>query len=168
MTTRRIVLAAATAAVAALAAGRVTTARRPAPDALVTAIVDGDTVHLAGYPHAVRLIGIDAPEATTTRYGHSQCGGDQATSHLAELIAGHVVHIELDRQRVDRYGRTLAYLWLDTTSVNTQMIADGYAYAVAYPPNTAHQQTFTDAETVARTAGAGLWTSCPTQHAGTR
>ena len=128
---------------------------------VVTKIVDGDTVHLAGYPHAVRLIGIDAPESTTLRYGHTQCGGHEAGDHLTSLLTGHRVRIELDRQQTDRYGRTLAYLWDGDQLVNLEMVTDGYAKAVAYPPNLAHQAAFVAADRAAAGAGRGLWASCP-------
>ena len=39
-------------------------------------------------------------------------------------------------------------------------MADGYAEAKEYPPNTAWRPQLDEAEQGARTAGAGLWGTC--------
>lgn len=135
----------------------------------VVYVVDGDTVdvQMGGDTFRVRLIGIDAPEDTTT----VDCYGPEATKHLRDLLDDHPVLIELDptqgtwdettKTRVDRYGRTLAYLWLDvTTQVNAEMVADGFAreYTYGQVPY-AHQAQIQAREDAAQAAGAGLWST---------
>lgn len=133
----------------------------------VSYVVDGDTVDVetANGTIRVRLIGIDAPEDTST----TECFGPEATAHLRDLVEGTDVLIEVDPSQgtwdetsknfVDRYGRTLAYLWTDLdTQVNALMIEGGYAheYTFGHTPY-AYQPQFQARENAAREAGAGLW-----------
>ena len=62
-----------------------------------------------------------------------------------------------DRQRLDKYHRTLAYLYLsDGTFVNLEIVRQGYGHAyVDYP--FAHMEAFRSAEREAREARRGLW-----------
>lgn len=116
----------------------------------VARVVDGDTVWLtapgATTVHKARLIGMDAPEASSTRYGHPEPGGVEATETLRDLLSTAVkVEVEYDTKREDRYGRDLVYLWVtDGTGnrvlVNAEMVRLGAAKAVAYPPNLLYQE----------------------------
>lgn len=121
----------------------------------VQRVVDGDTVRLSG-GDSVRLIGINAPELHHPRLG-AQPGGQEAKDHLQDMVEGKDLRLEYDVERYDRYGRTLAYLWLDGKLVNLQMVSDGYATAYTVPPNVKYENRFRDAETEAREASRGLW-----------
>ena len=62
-----------------------------------------------------------------------------------------------DRQRSDKYRRTLAYLYLpDGVFVNLEIIRQGFGHAYVDYPFT-HMESFRDAEREAREAGRGLW-----------
>lgn len=105
----------------------------------VIKVVDGDTVKIQKNNSekvlTVRMIGLDAPEATTTRYGHTECYGEEAKDHLASLLNGKNINLLYDATQgtKDKYGRTLAYLiGDDKTDYNRQMIADGYAKEYTY------------------------------------
>jgi len=51
--------------------------------------VDGDTIVVKkdSQEYSVRLIGIDAPENSKTRYGYTELYGDTAKKELERLIA---------------------------------------------------------------------------------
>ena len=132
--------------------------------ATVVEVVDGDTlvVDLAGRDEPVRLIGIDTPE-TVHPDRPEECFGAEASHHLADLVPpGTAVRLERDIEARDLYDRLLAYVYRaqDDLFVNLAQVSDGYAEPLAYPPNTAHQPDFEQAERDARTAGAGLWSAC--------
>src|SRR5205809_2715187 len=82
----------------------------------VERVVDGDTLRVivGGRSRSVRLLGIDTPE--THRPGTPvECGGPQATANMQALAPpGTRVQLVSDpgQDRVDRYGRLLAYVRL--------------------------------------------------------
>ena len=62
------------------------------------------------------------------------------------------------QDRVDRYDRLLAHVWLpDGRSFEWVMVADGYAHEYTYDLPYTHQDAYRDAERQAREAGRGLW-----------
>ena len=81
-------------------------------------VIDGDTLGRPAAP-AIRLWGIDAPEAGTP-------AGDAATAALAALVAGRALSCRpMDR---DRYGRTVARCRLpDGRDAACAMVAAGHA-----------------------------------------
>jgi micrococcal nuclease len=126
--------------------------------------VDGDTVlvEVDGHEEPVRLIGIDTPESVAPDRP-VECFGVEAKARTAELLPrGTVVRLERDVEARDRYDRLLAYVVReeDDVLVNLLLVEEGFAEAVAYPPNLAHQGDLDAAEVAARAARRGLWPSC--------
>ena len=154
----------------------------PVTTAIVTKIVDGDTleVEIAGTTERVRLIGIDTPESVSTSTP-KQCFGEEAALALKGLVVrGDVVTISADAERRDRYGRMLLYVYgPDGTFLNEWLLASGFADVLFYEPNTALRSQFTATATlpvpmvlaygVAATAPINRWTkrrrALPTQRA---
>jgi micrococcal nuclease len=125
----------------------------------VTRVVDGDTVIVSGYG-SVRLIGVDTPE-TVDPDEPVGCFGPEASAFTRQLLTARMVRLEFDVDRTDRYGRTLAYLYMeDGTLVNAQLILQGYGYAYTVFPFRYLDQ-FRTYEREAREAGRGLWSACP-------
>ncbi len=91
-------------------------------------VIDGDTVVLTSEVH-VRLIGINAPEVDHPEYGRKgEPYGVEATEYLRKLVDGKTVRLESGSEPKDKYGRTLAYLFLpDGLFVNRKMVEAGYA-----------------------------------------
>lgn len=135
----------------------------PPGHATVVSVIDGDTIvaRVAGRDERIRLIGIDTPE-TVAPGRPVECFGPEASARARELLApGEVVLLERDVEARDRYDRLLAYVTTaDGTSVNRVLVAEGYAEASAFPPNTALDAELADLEAAARQAGSGLWSAC--------
>lgn len=130
-------------------------------DAVIRSVSDGDTIVLVGGTR-VRLIGIDTPE-THHPSKPVQCFGAEASAHTRSLLpAGTAVRLAYDVERLDRYRRTLAYVYRrdDGLFVNAALARDGYAQAYTYPPNVAHAEEFVAFAREAREAGRGLWSAC--------
>lgn len=93
---------------------------------LVVEVVDGDTlwVQADGADRVkVRAIGYDTPE-------QGECGFDDATTYLANLIEGKEVTLESGGTNdVDKYGRLLRYVNVNGKDVGTTMIEAGLAIA---------------------------------------
>lgn len=126
-------------------------------DVVVTSITDGDTFR-AG-EERVRLTGIDTPEVS----GPVECFGTEATEALRVLIPpGSEVRLVFDVDPVDRYGRTLAYVYRrsDALLVNLALADDGFALPLTVAPNVALAEDIAAAARRARERGRGLWAAC--------
>jgi micrococcal nuclease len=122
--------------------------------ARVDHVTDGDTLWLTGIGK-VRLIGIDTPEV----YGQAECYGRQASAFAERLLPpGTRVTYRLGSEERDRYGRALAYVWLDDGRfLNRMLVSRGYATPLTIPPNVDYADRFVRAARAARRAGRGLW-----------
>ena len=85
----------------------------------VTKVIDGDTIEIET-GERVRLLGIDTPEL------NARWGGE-ARKQTYQLVYGKEIRLELDREKRDKYGRVLAYVWLGDLLVNEKLVKDGYA-----------------------------------------
>jgi micrococcal nuclease len=131
---------------------------RPGTTALVKRAIDGDTLELTS-GEKVRLIGVDTPETKDPRKP-VQYFGKEATAFTQRVVEGKRVRLEYDQQRQDKYGRTLAYVYLDDgTFVNAEIIKiikQGYGSAYTRFPFRYLEQ-FRQFEREARESGRGLW-----------
>jgi micrococcal nuclease len=130
-------------------------------EALVTEVVDGDTIKVVvdGQTYTLRYIGIDTPE-TVHPDKPVEWMGPEASAANRRLVAGQTVYLEKDVSETDRYGRLLRYVYLaDGLFVNAELVRLGYAHASTYPPDVKHQDHFLEMQREAREAGRGLWSS---------
>lgn len=117
--------------------------------ATVQEVLDGDTISLDD-GRKVRYLGINAPE-------HGQPYAREATNFNRQLVRGLPVRLEFDRIREDRFGRVLAYVYLDDTMVNERLLAEGWAHVFLMPPNTRHAERFLRLQEKAKAARKGIW-----------
>lgn len=127
----------------------------------VTKVVDGDTFWVddgSVKGLKIRFIGIDAPESRNTGNKVKAYYGEECKTYLAKLIGGKQVRFEYDVGRLDRYGRTLAYVYLeDGTFVNAKLVKNGYATVMTIAPNVKYAKVFTELAREAREKKKGLW-----------
>ena len=114
-------------------------------------VVDGDALKIG--PVAIRLHGIDAPEAEQTcpRAGGGTwpCGQD-SSQLLDELVGGReVVCTALDR---DPYGRIVASCAVDGRDVATEIMRAGMAWAYIE-----YSEDYVALEAEAKAADLGVW-----------
>jgi micrococcal nuclease len=124
----------------------------------VARVVDGDTIKLAT-GITIRMIGVDTPETVDPRKP-VQCFGREASLRAHALLDGAAVSLEYDatQGRLDKYGRTLAYVWMpDGRLYNQVIIADGYAHEYTYAIPYRYRDAFLAAERDAREEDRGLW-----------
>lgn len=103
----------------------------------VVRVIDGDTVKIdyKGRVTSVRLIGVDAPE--TVHPGKPvEAYGPEASDFVENLLLGESVYLRFDAERVDMYGRLLAYLYRapDGLFVNLELVRQGYGSLYAQFP----------------------------------
>lgn len=121
----------------------------------VVRVKDGDTVVLEKVG-TVRLIGVDTPETVHPKTP-VEYYGKEASSFLRTLIEGKLVRVDYDWQRKDKYGRTLAYLYLENgTFINAEIIKRGFGQAYTVFPFKLLTE-FREYEKAARNSKVGLW-----------
>jgi micrococcal nuclease len=134
----------------------------------VTRVVDGDTIHVLmpdGTTEKVRFIGVNTPESTTR---HEPYGEEASAYAKRRLPKGLTVWLEVDVALRDKYGRMLAYVWLERPSslspeeirakmFNAELLIEGYAQLMTIPPDVRYVDVFTPLQAEARDAGRGLW-----------
>ena len=136
---------------------------------MVTRVVDGDTLVLANNER-VRLIGIDTPEMHDSdklnrdaqRSGQDVGAikqlGRRSYEFTKKLVEGKNVRLEFDVERLDKYKRLLAYVYLpDGAMLNAEIIEQGYASLMTYPPNVKYADLFLKLYRQARENRRGLW-----------
>lgn len=121
--------------------------------------MDGDTIVVSGLGR-VRLLGVDAPESVKPDAPVDPFG-PEAARFTRSRLAGQRVRLEFDTERIDDYGRHLAYVFLpDGTLFNALLVEVGLA--VAFPsPVLRYRRELLDAEDRARRRGAGVWRLLP-------
>lgn len=130
--------------------------------ARVVRVVDGDTliVDRGRGEERLRYIGVDAPESVRPDTP-IEFMGREASAANAALVEGATVILEKDVSETDRFGRLLRYVWLRDGDawllVSLELVRQGYAQVVTFPPDVRWVEVLRDAQRVARDAGLGLW-----------
>jgi len=117
-------------------------------------VTDGDTVKVLTADQQIlriRLAWIDAPEK-------SQAFGQRAKQAMSELVFGK--DVELRVYGLDKYGRTLATVFVDGKDVCLEEVRLGYAWVYQHyigQALTDIQTSYQQAEIEARQQRRGLW-----------
>ena len=126
----------------------------------VERVVDGDTLLLTNGAR-IRLQGVDTPE--TVKPNHPvEPFGPEATEFTRQFIAqgNGSVRLQFDRERVDKYGRFLAYVWVGDRMLNEELVRAGLATAeLEYRYSSTMKTRFRRAEKEAEDAARGIWSS---------
>lgn len=113
-------------------------------------VYDGDTATLLSkdqsQKYKIRFYGIDAPEA-------KQEYGIASRDALRQKILGKEVRVHV--VSVDRYGRCVSKIHLDSRYINLEMVQEGNAWY--YSDYARNDMGFSQAEAAARKSAAGLW-----------
>ncbi|MBY0450908.1 MAG: thermonuclease family protein [Cyanobacteria bacterium] len=101
----------------------------------------------------IRLLGLNAPEmhfsAKLKRaagkevpdwaFTEDESGAKDALDFLKSQVLHKTVYLQWDKQRLDRYGRSLAFVYLtpsgEAPSLNLQLVQAGLARPLFFPPN---------------------------------
>jgi len=122
---------------------------------VVEEVIDGDTIKLKS-GERVSYIGIDTPELSGEN-GRPEFYAWEAKEANRKLVEGKRVRLEFDVERRDRYGRLLAYVYVDGLMVNEWLVANGYARVYTFPPNVRYENNFKKLELEAQRLGLGIW-----------
>jgi endonuclease YncB( thermonuclease family) len=126
-------------------------------------VYDGDTLRVFcdGQESKIRFSCIDSPEVRP-----KQEGGIEARDHLRELLNQAGNQVKVNATDTDRYGRTVAELWMDRGNgwelVQLQQVRDAYVWANAkYKEDCPSWDSIAAAEKEAKAARRGIWAGSP-------
>ena len=111
------------------------------------AVTDGDTIKVMheGKAEKIRLYGIDCPEK-------KQPFGKKAKSFASDLVYKRIVEIKALNK--DRYGRTIAWVYVNDTCLNEELLKAGLAW---HYKRYSKEKTLSLLEKEARGMKVGLW-----------
>lgn len=124
-------------------------------------VTDGDTIKVIyeGEERNIRYLLIDTPEIDHKNPAGTEQFAREAAERNEALLTSGKVTIEFDEgDSEDKYGRLLAYIYVDGKSVQKTLLEEGLA-RVAYviEPNTKYIDLFNEAANVAKAGGKGVW-----------
>jgi len=118
-------------------------------------IIDGDTIELENIGK-IRLIGVDTPELAHP-LKPVQFFAKKASEYTRKIAEGKRVKLEYDQERIDKYGRTLAYVYFENGKMlNSEIIKNGYGFAYTKYPFK-YMEEFRRYEREAKEQELGLW-----------
>lgn len=127
----------------------------------VLSVIDWDTIKIVykGQQINARLIWIDSPENSVTRFWYIEKNWDQARLELTNLIWNKKVTIELDdtQGEFDKYNRLLGYVFLSDININQKMIEIWYAKEYTYNKAYKYQKEFKEAQKTAENNKVWIW-----------
>lgn len=125
----------------------------------VIRVVDGDTfvIRADGEEEKVRLIGLDTPESVHADPDRNSPYGEVASEYTRSMVDGEEVYLEFDVSPRDKYGRLLAYVYVDGKMLNEMILKEGHGRAGTYPPNVKYTDRFYELQREAREENRGGW-----------
>ncbi|MCX8131334.1 MAG: thermonuclease family protein [Clostridia bacterium] len=111
-------------------------------NALVTKVVDGDTIHIEykKKKYKVRLLAVDTPESVEQGVA-VQPYSKEAAQFLKNSVLNREVRLVFEKGIKDRYGRLLAHVIADGKKhINSMLVRNGFARVEIISPN----KTFSD------------------------
>jgi endonuclease YncB( thermonuclease family) len=117
---------------------------------------DGDTIVVTG-GERVRYLGINTPEVAH-KDKPGEPFGEEAKAFNKKLVQGRWISLELAEQQRDHYGRLLAFVFLeDGTSVNGELVRQGYAHLVRRQPKLPYWKRLLELQRQALKEKKGMW-----------
>lgn len=123
--------------------------------------IDGDTIAVMynGSEQKVRFLLVDSPETAHPRLGEQPFG--QEAKEFTRSLVENAKKIELEFDigpNQDKYGRLLAYVYVDGKMIQEELLKKGLArVAYIYPPNTRYVDQFDVIQKKAQKEGVGIW-----------
>ena len=112
----------------------------PREIAFVEKVIDGDTilVKMNNILYEVRYIGINTPEFDSPQ----EAAARHATDINRELVQGKTIWMIKDVREIDRYKRLLRFVFVGDIFVNYDLVRQGIAEVIDYPPDLSCQKLF--------------------------
>ena len=123
-------------------------------------IVDGDTIDINyhGKIERVRLLCVDTPESVHPNQKYNTPLGKTASKYTKNRLSGKYVGIELEEKKRGKYGRLLAYVFVDNKNFNIELVKKGLSpYYTKYGKSKKYDKQFCIAEATAKQLKLNIW-----------
>src|SRR5262249_49766696 len=98
----------------------------------------------------VRFLGENSPE-------HDEGFFQQAKDLNSSLTVGKPIHLEYTSEKTDRYGRVLAFVFVNNNLINAEVVKNGFAIEDFMQPNEKYEPDILTAENYAKSHCLGMW-----------
>jgi len=126
----------------------------------VIRIVDGDTivVNYKGTQEKVRLLCVNTPESVHPDKKQNIPMGKVASDYAKKKLNGKYVDLELEGKLRGKYGRLLAYVFVDGRNFNLELVRQGLSpYYTKYGLSQRYDKKFREVERYARKHKLNIW-----------
>ncbi|WP_430786557.1 thermonuclease family protein [Virgibacillus flavescens] len=129
-----------------------------AANATVTRVIDGDTIEISmnGTNEDVRLLLIDTPE-TVHPSKPVEAYGPEASQFVKEKLTGEEVRVEVGKEERDKYGRLLAYVFIDGETIQEKLLRNGLARTAYLYNDLTMLEEFHKVQETAISKEIGVW-----------
>lgn len=122
--------------------------------------VDGDTARflIDGEEKSVRFLAIDTPETVKPGVPVQPYGKEASEFTCNALTKAKEIKLEYESgEKTDKYGRSLAWIWVDGTLLQKQLVANGLAEVKYLYGDYKYTDEIKKIEEQAKAEKAGLW-----------
>ena len=124
--------------------------------------VDGDTANFktsSGTVYKTRFLAVDTPETVHPTKGVEPYGKEASDYTCETLTNAKEIKLEYDdnSDREDKYGRTLAWVWVDGVLLQQSLVEKGLAEVAYLYDDYQYTSLLQDAEAVAKANKVGQW-----------
>lgn len=125
----------------------------------LTKCVDGDTAHflIDGEDTVVRFLAIDTPEIGKNNKPTDAYGNDAAKYTCSALENAKVIKLEYEENKMDKYDRVLAWVWIDGQLLQKLLVEKGLASVKYLYDDYKYTSIVQKAEENAKQNKNGIW-----------
>lgn len=121
--------------------------------------VDGDTAMFKKAEEEVkyRFLAIDTPETVHPTKEVEEYGKDASEYTCNKLANAKEIIVEYESSKTDKYGRTLAWIWVDGDLLQSDLVKYGYAEVAYIYGNYKYTKSLCLIQQDAKTNNLGIW-----------
>lgn len=132
---------------------------KPKNDVTLINCIDGDTAtfKVENKSEKVRFLAIDTPEIAKDNVAAQPYGNEAKQYTCNALKNAKKIHLEYEKEKYDRHGRLLAWVFVDGNLLNEQLVKEGLAKVAYLYGKYTYTNVVKQAEKHAQTNKKNIW-----------
>lgn len=121
--------------------------------------VDGDTAifNVEGVETKFRFLAVDTPETVHPTKGEEAYGKNASDYTCNKIKNASTIEIEYEDSKIDKYGRSLGWIWTDGSLLQKELIEIGYAEVAYIYGNYKYTQELCETQSISIENKKGIW-----------